>query len=250
MKLARDTALLCRRSTLENLRNPVWLFVGFSTPLLYLALFTPLLKNIPYVGGTDVLDHFLPAILALLAWGSGTAMGFGTIFELQAGVVERFRVTPTSRLALLLGPVVSGLGWMFLFDLLLIGVGAAFGFHIHVAGLLVLGVLLGLFMLSMAGFSVAMALLTKEISSFAAVINGLNLPVLLLAGVLLPISIGPDWMKVLAHFNPLYYLVTAARSLGVGTFSGGATWQAFAVLVPLAAITLTWATRVYRRAVA
>jgi ABC-2 type transport system permease protein len=111
-------------------------------------------------------------------------------------------------------------------------------------------VLLGLFMLSMAGFSVAMALLTKEISSFAAVINGLNLPVLLLAGVLLPISIGPDWMKVLAHFNPLYYLVTAARSLGVGTFSGGATWQAFAVLVPLAAITLTWATRVYRRAVA
>jgi ABC-2 type transport system permease protein len=250
MKLARDTALLCRRSTLENLRNPVWLFVGFSTPLLYLALFTPLLKNIPYVGGADVLDHFLPAILALLAWGSGTAMGFGTIFELQAGVVERFRVTPTSRLALLLGPLVSGLGWMFLFDLLLIGVGAAFGFHIHVAGLLVLGVLLGLFMLSMAGFSVAMALLTREISSFAAVINGLNLPVLLLAGVLLPISIGPDWMKVLAHFNPLYYLVTAARSLGVGTFSGGATWQAFAVLVPLAAITLTWATRVYRRAVA
>jgi ABC-2 type transport system permease protein len=105
-------------------------------------------------------------------------------------------------------------------------------------------------MVSMASFSIAMALLTREISSFAAVINGLNLPVLLLAGVLLPISIGPGWMKVLAHFNPLYYLVTAARSLGIGTFSGGATWQAFAVLVPLAVITLTWATRVYRRAVA
>jgi ABC-2 type transport system permease protein len=57
-------------------------------------------------------------------------------------------------------------------------------------------------------------------------------------------------MKVLAHFNPLYYLVAAARALGVGTFSGGATWQAFAVLVPLAALTLAWATRVYRRAVA
>jgi ABC-2 type transport system permease protein len=250
MKLARDTRLLCWRSTLEYLRNPVWLFVGFSTPLLYLALFTPLLKSIPFVGGKNVLDHFLPAILALLAWGTGTGIGFGTIFELQAGVVERFRVTPTSRLALLLGPLASGLGWMLLFDLILVGVGAAFGFHIHPAGLLVLAVLLALFMLSMASFSVAMALTTKEISAFAAVINGLNLPVLLLAGVLLPISLGPEWMKVLAHFNPLYYLVTAARSLGVGTFSGGATWQAFAVLVPLAVLTLAWATRVYRKAVA
>ena len=250
MKLARDTGLLGWRSTVENLRNPVWLFVGFSTPLLYLALFTPLLKGVPGVGGPNVLDRFLPAILSLLAWGSGTAMGFGTIFELQAGVVERFRVTPTSRLALLLGPLLSGLGWMLLFDLVLVVVGAAFGFHVHLGGLLVLGVLLGLFMLSMASFSVAMALLTREISAFAAVINGLNLPVLLLAGVLLPISIGPEWMKVLAHFNPLYYLVTASRSLAPGTFSGGATWQAFAVLVPLAALMLAWATRVYRRAVA
>ena len=177
-------------------------------------------------------------------------MGFGTIFELQSGVVERFRVTPTSRLALLLGPLLSGVMWMFVFDLVLVGVGAAFGFHVHLGGLLVLAVLLALFMLTMAGFSVAMALVTKEISGFAALINGLNLPILLLAGVLLPISIGPEWMKVLAHFNPLYYLVAASRTLAVGSFSGGAAWQAFAVLVPLSALTLAWATRVYRRAVA
>jgi ABC-2 type transport system permease protein len=249
MKLARDTGLLHWRYTLQYLRNPVWLFVGFSTPLLYLALFTPLLKGLPGVHGNEALNGFLPAILALLAWGSGTGMGFGTIFELQAGVVERFRVTPTSRLALLLGPLTSGAAWMFTFDVVLIVVGAAFGFTVHVGGLLVLGVLLGLFMVAMASFSVAMALVTKEISAFAAVINGLNLPVLLLAGVLLPISLGPEWMNVLAHFNPLYYLVAAARSLAAGHFSDDATWQAFAVLTPLCAVMLMWATRVYRRAV-
>ena len=175
------------------LRNPVWLFVGFSTPLLYLALFTPLLKDLsrPGVGGTHVLDGFLPGILALLAFASGSAIGFGTIFELQSGVIERFRVTPTSRLAILLGPLVSGLVMMFVFDAVLVVVGAAFGFHVHVGGLLVLAVLLALFMVTMAAFSIAMALVTKEISGFAAVINGINLPVLLLAGVLLPISIGP-----------------------------------------------------------
>jgi ABC-2 type transport system permease protein len=55
---------------------------------LYLALFTPLMKHIAPtlgVGRGSVLDLFLPGILALLAFASGSSMGFGTIFELQAG---------------------------------------------------------------------------------------------------------------------------------------------------------------------
>ena len=73
------------------LRNPVWLFVGFSTPILYLVLFTPLLKELPGVRGFPtggVLQIFLPGILALLAFASGSSAGFGTIFELQSGLIE------------------------------------------------------------------------------------------------------------------------------------------------------------------
>jgi ABC-2 type transport system permease protein len=252
VKLVRDTRLLSWRRSLQLLRNPVWLFVSLTVPLLYLALFTPLLKGLPVTHGlgSSVLDEFLPGILALLAFTSGTSAGFSTLFELQAGVIERFRVTPASRLALLLGPLVSGVISMFIFDLVLVVVGVAFGFHANVAGLLVLAVLLALFYLAMAAFSTAVALLTKEITGFAAIVNGINLPLMLLAGVLLPISLGPGWMSVLAHFNPLYYLVTASRALALNTFSGGAVWQAFAVLTPLCAVSLIWATRVYRRAVA
>ena len=104
-------------------------------------------------------------------------------------------------------------------------------------------------MVMMAAFSIATALVTKDISSFAAIINGINLPVLLLAGVLLPISLGPLWMRVLAHFNPLYYLVEASRSLANGSFGSSAVWQAFAVLVPLCAVVVAWATRVFQKAV-
>ena len=252
MKLVRDTRLLAWRRSLQLLRNPVWLFVSLTVPLLYLALFTPLLRHVPVAPGQgdSVLDEFLPGILALLAFTSGTSAGFSTLFELQAGVIERFRVTPASRLALLLGPLVSGMVSMFIFDLLLLVVGVAFGFQIHVPGLLVLGVLLALFYLTLAAFSTAVALLTKEITGFAAIVNGINLPLMLLAGVLLPISLGPAWMGVLAHFNPLYYLVTASRTLALDKFSGGALWQALAVLTPLCAVSLAWATHVYRRAVA
>jgi ABC-2 type transport system permease protein len=252
VKLLTDIRLLTWRRSLQLLRNPVWLFVSLTVPLLYLALFTPLLKDLPAAPGLggDVLDEFLPGILALLAFTSGANAGFGTLFELQAGVVERFRVTPASRLALLLGPLVSGMLSMFVFDLVLIVVGVLFGFHVHIAGLLVLAVLLALFYLTFAAFSTAIALLTKEITAFAAVVNGINLPLMLLAGVLLPISLGPGWMGVLAHFNPLYYLVEAARTLALDSFSSDTVWQAFAVLTPLCSISLTWATRVYRRAVA
>jgi ABC-2 type transport system permease protein len=206
MKTARDTGLLFERSTIQLLRNPIWLFVGFSTPILYLALFTPLLKSLsgahrPRRG--NVLDVFLPGIIALLAFSSGTGPGFNTIFELRAGVIERFRVTPTSRFAILVGPILSSMVMMFVFDAVVVAVGWAFGFHVHWLGLAVLAVLLGLLMTLMAAFSIATALVTKDISSFAAIINGINLPLLLLAGVLLPISLGPLWMRILAHFNPL-----------------------------------------------
>ena len=153
-------------------------------------------------------------------------------------------------LAILAGPILASMLLMFLFDLVLVLAGWGFGFHVHVLGLLLLALLLALLMATMAAFSITVALRSGEINGVAAIINGLNLPVLLLGGVLLPISLGPAWLRVLAHFNPLYYTVAAARALAAGPLTSTAVWQAFAVLVPLCAVVLSWATSVVRRAVA
>jgi ABC-2 type transport system permease protein len=249
MKTFRDIGLLFQRQLTQLLRNPVWLVVGFSTPILYLALFTPLLKSVAHLSGSAVLALFLPGILSLLAFSSGVSAGFSTIFELQGGVIERFRVTPASRLAILTGPILASTVMMFVFDAVVVAVGAGFGFPVHAGGLAVLAVLLGLLMIVTSAFSIATALITREISGFAAIVNGINLPILLLAGVLLPISVGPEWMRFLAHFNPLYYLVVASRVLASGTLTGTAVWEGAAVLVPLCALVLTWATTVVRKAV-
>ena len=253
MKTARDVGLLFQRYLTQLLRNPVWVIVGFSTPILYLALFTPLLKHLVGSGGLptgNVLDLFLPGILSLLAFATGVGPGFNTLFELKAGVIERFRVTPASRFAILIGPILASMLMMLVFDTVVVAIAFGFGFSVHWGGLAVLVVLLGLLMVTVAAWSIATALVTKEISGFAAIANGINLPILLLAGVLLPISLGPAWMRVLAHFNPLYYLVQASRVLAAGTLSGTAVWQAFAVLAPLCLLVLAWATRVFRTAVA
>ena len=78
-----------------------------------------------------MLQLFLPGILALLAFASGASAGFGTIFELQSGLIERLRVTPASRFAILVGPILSGLLMMTVFDAVVVAVWVGFGFTVH-----------------------------------------------------------------------------------------------------------------------
>ena len=111
MKTATDTRLLFNRS-----RRCCATRCGCSwaspPPILYLVLFTPLLGHFSGVEGQHrAVPRRLPARhpLAARRSPSGSASGFSTIFELQPGVIERFRVTPASRFAILMGPILSGL---------------------------------------------------------------------------------------------------------------------------------------------
>jgi ABC-2 type transport system permease protein len=253
MKLMRDIGLLYKRSFTEEMRNGLWVIVGISTPLLYLFLFTPLLKKLaggPGFPSGSALDVFLPGILAFLAFGSGFSAGYTTIFEIQEGTTERFRVTPVSRLALMLSPILSNIVWLYIFIVILVGAAIPFGFNLHLSGMLVSLVLLALIMVMTSAFSNSIAFITKDVSTLSAVLNGLNLPIMLLSGVLLPLSLGPTWMRVLAYFDPLYYVVEADRKLATGSIVNGTVGLAFLVLIPLTALALWWATRVYRKAVA
>ena len=252
MKTVTDLWLLTKRPFMQNLRNPTWLFVGASTPILYLVLFMPLLKKLvgPGLNPDNVVQLFLPGIVALLAFGDGAFAGWGTLFSLKSGFIERIRVTPASRFALLVGPILANIVWMLIFSALIIGLSVPFGFHIHILGLIIFGVLLSLLVALFGAWSTAMAILINEMGSFAAVVNGINLPLILLAGVMLPLSLAPTWMRYVAHANPLYYVVIAGRELGSGKIATHNVGLAFVVIVPLTAPTLWWAIRVYRKAVA
>jgi ABC-2 type transport system permease protein len=46
-------------------------------------------------------------------------------------------------------------------------------------------------------------------------------PVLLLAGMLLPVDAGPGWLRGLSRANPLTYIVDAMRGLFTGSFDPG-----------------------------
>ena len=250
MSFVLQTALFFRRKLLETLRQPVWVITGLSTPLLYLALFAPLLHALPGVPHGQVLDIFVPGILALMAFGAGMGAGWAVIWEVDSGVTERLRVTPASRFALLLGPVLRDIVMFAVPAVVVIVVAVPFGFHAHWAGLAVLLVLLALLTATTSAWSSALGITLRQIGSLAAVVTGLQLPLTLLSGILLPLSLGPVWLRALGHVSPLYYAVEAARDLAAGSITTASVGVAFGVMAATAALALWWGTSSFRKAMA
>src|SRR5208283_3165067 len=107
-----------------------------------------------------------------------------------------------------------------------------------------------MFTIIVAATSISLGLILKEVGSLAAVVTGVNLPLTLLSGILLPLSLAPTWMLVVAHFNHMYYVVEASRVLSSGTILSWTVARAFLVIIAFVIIVLWWATRVFRKAVA
>jgi ABC-2 type transport system permease protein len=79
-----------------------------------------------------------------------------------------------------------------------------------------MGILAG-FCVGLGALSYTLALASKNQEwLFWTVQQTLLFPLLLLAGMLLPIDGGPGWLRTMARFNPLTYVVDAERALFQG----------------------------------
>lgn len=241
MKWATDIRLLYWRKMMETLRNPVYIAVSTLTPVLYLVLFSPLLKKLTGVQGfesANVLNIFVPGLLVIVAFFNGLFVGYGIIDEIRNGVIERFRVTPTSRFALLAGSILRDLTNVIVIVILFTVIAMFFGFKVHWLGWLVLLILISLLLITTASFGYALGLIMKDEDKISPIVQGINLPILLLSGMLLPMSLAPTWLQAIAHFNPVYYVVNAARLLCNGHIFVGSVGIAFLVMIPLTALVL------------
>lgn len=252
MSVLREIGLLTMRCIRAALRNPVFLFMGVGTPIIYLALFAPLLRTLVSQGALEtgnVLSLFVPGMLPIIAFSTGLFTGFGMIDEVRSGVLERFRVTPARRFSILSGPVLFDTCAALFQSLLFVLIAIPFGFRANFLGMLVLFFLLALLTMTMSSFGTALGVIVKSEDKYAPIVHGINLPILLLSGTLLPMSLAPTWLNVIAHFNPIFYTVEASRALAVGDFRSSSILYALVILCGFTLLTMSWATRVFKRAV-
>lgn len=250
MKLIRDTSIIFARQMQLLLRNPVWIFVGVFQPVMYLLLFAPLLKPALQVSSNaEAYEIFVPGLLVLLAIFGGLFQGFGLIAELRAGIIERSRVTPVSRLALLLGrslrDVVSLISQAVIITLLAL----VFDLRVFIWNLLLAYLMLALISLMTSALSYGVALLVKSEDALAPLMNTVAQPVLLLSGILLPLTFAPGWLQGIAAWNPFSWAVDGTRALFRGDLGSPDVWQGLVIMAVLAALAVVWAAREFARSV-
>jgi ABC-2 type transport system permease protein len=125
-----------------------------------------------------------------------------------------------------------------------------FGLRPNVYGLVVMLGLLVLLGLLMVSISYALALWLRNEDALAPLLNTITLPVLLLSGVLLPLSLAPGWLQVAALLNPLAHAVDAARALFNEQLGDPSIPRALGIVGALAFVALVVASRSFNRAAA
>jgi ABC-2 type transport system permease protein len=248
--MLRDAMITFRYQMRLLLREPVWIVVVMIQPLLYLALFAPLLDPIAKTQGFPpggAWQVFVPGLLIQLGIFGSMFVGFGIIAEIRFGTVERMRVTPASRLGLLLGRILRDTLVLLLQATLLTLIAVAFGLRVPVIGALITVGIVGLLGLALSSLSYAAGLWLKSEDALAPLLNMISVPVLLLSGILLPMEFAPRWLRLLSEANPFSHIVDGARaafrddlanqSLVVGLLCAGG----------LAAVGLAVANRTFQR---
>jgi ABC-2 type transport system permease protein len=110
--------------------------------------------------------------------------------------------------------------------------------------------LLALIGLALAPTSYALGLWLKSEDALAPFLNSILLPMLLMSGILLPMSLAPDWLRTLASLNPLDHAVEAARALFIGHWGDPQIVIGIALSAVLAAGAVWLGSRAFSRAVA
>jgi len=250
MKLIRDTVIVATRELRVTMRDPFTVIFSLIQPLFFLALYGPLLgASVSGIGEETPWQWFVPGILVMIGLFGTSMSGANLLYEMMTGSHERLLVTPLDRSALLIGRALKEIVPLVIQAIIIVVVVLPFGFRLYPLGMLVGLVLLAVFGVGLGALSYALAIAVKKQEwMFYAVQQTLIFPVLILSGMLLPIDAGPDWMKVLARFNPLTYIVEAERALFAGDFAQSSILFGIIAAVALAVVGLTVGTRAMCRA--
>jgi ABC-2 type transport system permease protein len=250
VQTAHEILLIFRRAMMQALRTPAWVVINLVQPVLYLALFVPLLRSLVGAPGFPPGDEWqvmVPALLVQLALFGTAFVGFGLIAEHRNGVIERMRVTPVSRTALLLGRSLRDVVVLTVQGALLIALAVPFGLRAPLGGALLSLALIAMLGLAMSAASYSLALRLKSEDTFAPIQNSIMVPLLLLSGILLPMSLAPAWLFTLSRFNPFVYVIDAIRAAFIGDLGSPTVLIGGLVAVALSAAAVAFGARTFQR---
>jgi ABC-2 type transport system permease protein len=232
-----------RDETITTLRNGEQLLLMLGIPVLLLVFFGSV--DILPTGGEDRVQFLVPGVLALAVMSTAmVSLGIKTGFERSYLVLKRLAVTPLGRPRLVAAKIVAVMLVELVQFAVLLPIAAVMGWRPDGARwvLAVAAVLLGTVAFAGLGLLIA-GRLRAEVNLAAQ--NGLYLVLLLVGGIVVPLSELPGPMADVVRFLPSTALADLLRdTLGGNAVQPGLSWvvlAVWAVVTPLAAArTFRW----------
>lgn len=251
MKTARDTWLIFQYEVVLLVRNPVSIAITLIQPITYLLLFTPFLKSVMGVSSySNAFQIYVPSLFAAMGVYSGLFAGFSLLGALRQGVVTRHRVTPVSRVSLLLGRVLMYVLLVGFQGVVVTVAAVVFGLRVQPGNFLFALVLLSLMVALSVSIGFDLALLVPNENSLGTLVNSASNGLALLAGVLIPLSVAPLWIQHVADWNPFAWGTNGMRAIFQGHIGASVVWQACLIMGLVAAVTLVLSSRLFSREIA
>ena len=251
MKVARDTWLIFQYEAGLLVRNPVNIAITLLQPITYLLLFTPFLKSVMGVSTySGAYQIYVPSLLTAMGLFSGLFAGFAMLSAIRQGVIGRFRVTPLSRAGLLLGRELVFVVLTGFQAVVVVVVALIFGLRVPPINLLLALVLLAMMVLIGVSISFALAIFVPNQTALINLTNGVTEPLALLAGVLIPLSVAPLWVRDVALWNPFAWGAKGMRAIFQGNIGAPVVWEAGIILAALATVDVVVSSRLFNREIA
>jgi ABC-2 type transport system permease protein len=251
MKLARDTWLTLQYEAGQLVHDPVAIAATLLNPVTYLLFFTPFLKSVLHVstyGGA--FQIYVPLLFASMGLFGGLFAGFTLLAAIRQGVIARFRVTPLSRVGLLLGRELVFFLLIGFQAVVITVVAVIFGLRVPPANVLLALIVLAMMLLFGVSISFALAISLPNETLLGNLINGVAQPLALLAGVLIPLSVAPLWVQDVALWNPFAWGANGMRAIFGGHIGAPVVWEASLILAGLAVVAVVLSSRLFTREIA
>ena len=207
------------------MHDPTELISRAVQPILWLGIFGEALSKIRAIPtqGFTYLQYITPGILTQSVVFVAIFYGLYIIMDRDTGILQKLLVTPTPRIALVWGKMISaGLRGLTM-AVVVVVFALILGVKLNISILSILGIIL-IVMLGAAvftGLSMIIASIVKTRERFMGIGQVITLPLFFASNAIYPISIMPGWMQVVANINPLSYMVNGLRVLMLtNTFTG------------------------------
>jgi len=250
MTALRQTWQVSLRGIRVLLRQPGYLGITLTQPVIWLLLFGALFKavtHIPGFHGGSYINFLTPGIVVMLAISSAGWTGMGFIEDINGGVMDRQLVSPVWRGALNAGSVVYATITIFIQTTMIVLLAWALGadYKGGVGGVLMLMLLAGLLGAAFASLSNGLAVLTRQRETLIGAVTAVILPLTFLSSALMQQNLVPGWIGTVGRFNPVNWAVQAGRSAAMQKIDWGLVASRFGLLAALAVLCAIFAMRAF-----